>query len=90
MDKNLPQQEIRSTETLGSVRLQVSRDNKFLIVEHVCAQEFSVKQIGFNLNDVKEYTCEGVLAPKPADYETYVNTVSDIQKQALQTNPGEK
>jgi hypothetical protein len=57
LDKNLPQQEIRHLQTSFSVALVVERDNDFLILSHVSALGHVIKQLNFNIKDVKEYVC---------------------------------
>jgi hypothetical protein len=63
MDKNLPQQEIRHLQTSFSIALTVERDNDFLILSHISQLGFIIKQLNFNLKDVKEYVCLEVQPP---------------------------
>lgn len=72
MDKNLPQQEIRSAQIIGSARLEVRRDDLFLSVNHMTPNGYVVKQINFNLSDVKEYVCDRI--------ENLILTVPDPDK----------
>lgn len=63
INERLPQQEIMAEHAFLCKVLEIRRDDKFLTVDHICEKAFSVKQINFNLSDIKEYACEGVLNP---------------------------
>lgn len=63
MEKGTPMQEIRALQITSSKDLKVSVTDRFLVIDFMAHKEFSVKQICFNLDDVKEYACEGVTAP---------------------------
>ena len=58
---NEPRQEIRATEQPGGCHLDISREDGFLRVSYISHANFIVKQINFNLDDVKEYCCEHLI-----------------------------
>lgn len=60
-DKAAPAQEVRALQVTGARKLRVTRDDTFLILDYFGEMEFSIKRIAYNLKDVKEYACEGVL-----------------------------
>lgn len=63
MNQNNPRQEIAVTHISGGHRLRVSEGDQFIAVDCLTEQGVMVKQINFNISDVKEYSCEGVTPP---------------------------
>jgi len=59
-DRNEPRQEISAAHVSGATKLAVSRDTHYITIDCLTKEGVSIKQINFNVSDIKEYTCEGV------------------------------
>lgn len=61
MERGSPQQEVTTTHVTGGKHITVDYDQHFLKLTHMNAKDLPLKTISYNLNDVKEFVCEGVL-----------------------------
>lgn len=77
MDRNAPRQEIACTEIPASVMLNVGRDDMFLQIEYLTAKGLSVKELSFNLTDIKEYACTNI---EHIEYVPYEQITENLDK----------
>lgn len=61
LDRNYPHQEVRALQVPGCNELFISRDADFLTVLFVTNEWKKIKEINFNIKDIKEYAADGIL-----------------------------
>lgn len=57
--------EVRAKQSLYADHLRVTRDANYITVDYISKLGYIIKQINFEVNNVREYMCEEVQPPKP-------------------------
>lgn len=63
MDRAAAQQEVRALQVAAATHLEIAvhHDGKWLAVNFVTAKNGLVKQINYNMADIKEYACTSII-----------------------------